>query len=546
MKKYATIKHPTIAAVINEAFIFDSEADAVDRIITLNQYFIFSVKHQEKKYGVNDVLWIRGYSINENDKTDGFLGNFAKIDLKKKGFNFTLFCTKILVPLKNHPMRERPKMSHPDWGHPFLRELKSEKEELISNDLGKLQDKMLKFYGEYKDNSIPVYFEGVKEKGIMKLLTLVWSNNKEEKKSPIRRIVIEIKQDLNHNYKIIWRYNEKTAQTQNINEFNPKIRIDRSKEIKIILDKIFHLETPVSCALNAVLNDLTQRSANHAPPALYHYTDVGAILGIVKDKRIWMSDIRFMNDPSELHYGEYTVAHEGFRQFAEHNTGYVSELIEKCLTKADNTAIFTSKIRPHIFAFSLSSKRDAITHWREYAQRGKGYCLELKSKNLFALSDNSLGLYRVRYHLSDQTEVYLQFFEEIQRSLLNKNDLGEISNEILSDHISIGLSIISSIMKNMQYESESEWRILNIRPRDDIAEIKFSARPFAIKPYVDLDLNELIRNEEVGEYNNPIKSIMAGPALEKIATYSLELLISQIKENGISINCSAIPLRDLI
>lgn len=34
----------------------------------------------------------------------------------------------------------------------------------------------------------------------------------------------------------------------------------------------------------------------------YHYTDAQGLLGIIQNGRLWATDIRFLNDPSEAHF----------------------------------------------------------------------------------------------------------------------------------------------------------------------------------------------------------------------------------------------------
>ena len=36
--------------------------------------------------------------------------------------------------------------------------------------------------------------------------------------------------------------------------------------------------------------------------SLWHYTSLSGFLGILKDQEIWVTDIRFLNDASELYH----------------------------------------------------------------------------------------------------------------------------------------------------------------------------------------------------------------------------------------------------
>src|SRR6516164_4036522 len=38
------------------------------------------------------------------------------------------------------------------------------------------------------------------------------------------------------------------------------------------------------------------------PPTLYHYTTAQGLLGIMESNRLWATNVRFLNDPSEIDY----------------------------------------------------------------------------------------------------------------------------------------------------------------------------------------------------------------------------------------------------
>ena len=41
------------------------------------------------------------------------------------------------------------------------------------------------------------------------------------------------------------------------------------------------------------------------PRVLYHYTDAAGLLGMLKSQRVWATNTRFLNDPTE---GDYAAA----------------------------------------------------------------------------------------------------------------------------------------------------------------------------------------------------------------------------------------------
>ena len=62
--------------------------------------------------------------------------------------------------------------------------------------------------------------------------------------------------------------------------------------------------------IKLLLADFGSKRHRHlSPPVLYHYTSAPALLGIIKSNKIWATNIRYMNDSSELSY-TYDLANE--------------------------------------------------------------------------------------------------------------------------------------------------------------------------------------------------------------------------------------------
>ena len=55
--------------------------------------------------------------------------------------------------------------------------------------------------------------------------------------------------------------------------------------------------------ISIAAGELPEPAAGTEPERIYHYTDAGGLLGIVKNKCLWASDVWFMNDAREALYG---------------------------------------------------------------------------------------------------------------------------------------------------------------------------------------------------------------------------------------------------
>lgn len=181
-KRLATERHPTIEAILNDLFRFETEKQAQDRIDTIREHFIISKKLPKDKDNPNTLkLWIRGYGISKDEEKKGYLGNYAAFrTVKLKDDKFTIRAEKQPISLKYHPQRKRPKRKHPDWGHPALRLVKKQ----VSFDTIEEANNILKqIHTEYPDISIP---------SVNKLFVIIYSKAENPEK-PVQKYILEVK-----------------------------------------------------------------------------------------------------------------------------------------------------------------------------------------------------------------------------------------------------------------------------------------------------------------------------------------------------------------
>ena len=156
--KYATTKNQLIQAIVGEHFRFASIAQAKSRLKSLEEEFIRSKNRPENAPEEAVYLWIKDFAISDKDKESGYKGNFALInyrEIKAKGgvSKYTLFAKKIPVDVKSHPQQQRPKTSHPNWGHPILRYIKKGK---TYKTVTEAEKDLQALHEEYPTTTIPL------------------------------------------------------------------------------------------------------------------------------------------------------------------------------------------------------------------------------------------------------------------------------------------------------------------------------------------------------------------------------------------------------
>lgn len=178
-RRYATIMHPTIGAVLAGTYRFANEDQAKQQLQIFRDHFVLS-RHQNEEAGDNGIiLWIKGYAVTNDEKKGGFTGNYALIGLKKlPDGKHTLEATKLESELKYHPQRQRPTHKHPNWGHPILRSVKKKR---IYPTVEAAQKELQMLHEEYPQVTIPL---------TNKLYLIIYSR---QQNPPAQKFVLEIK-----------------------------------------------------------------------------------------------------------------------------------------------------------------------------------------------------------------------------------------------------------------------------------------------------------------------------------------------------------------
>ena len=118
------------------------------------------------------------------------------------------------------------------------------------------------------------------------------------------------------------------------------------------------------------------------PAILYHYTAAEGLLGMLQSHQIWATNVRFMNDRSELDYGIRLVR----RVFEEEE--FVGKLPPRDLPRfakkkaAIQLMLDDAEKKTTHFAISFCEKENLLSQWRGYGQSGSGFALGFQADRL--------------------------------------------------------------------------------------------------------------------------------------------------------------------
>ncbi len=196
---YASVNNPTIEATTSGLFRFQNMEQALERLASIKDFFITS-HNQPENSDASLILWINGYAITENEKNQGYLGNYAMISAEATDDNkFTLTTTKLESELKYHPQRKRLPQKHPNWGHPILRAIKKGR---VFGDVEEVRSELQRLHEEFPSVSIPC---------TNKMYIIIYGKV-EGSRSPVQKYVLEIKISEGGGYIVEYNKNDYTAE----------------------------------------------------------------------------------------------------------------------------------------------------------------------------------------------------------------------------------------------------------------------------------------------------------------------------------------------
>ena len=214
MKKIATFKNPSIEACIKGLYRFKEIEGAKKILSTIKDNFETSSKFEQTEDKI--TIWVKGFDINEEDKENGYLGNFADFTIEELEDHFTIKVKKRKIELKYHPQKKRAESIHPNWGHPILRDIKKGKE---YNNVEDAFNELKRLHIEYDKTSIPT---GDK-------LFIIIYEVVEGKKEKTHKYILEVKPHNNGKFIIAYHLNKKSEIKDKVKKLKSK---SQDKDVK--------------------------------------------------------------------------------------------------------------------------------------------------------------------------------------------------------------------------------------------------------------------------------------------------------------------------
>lgn len=278
------------------------------------------------------------------------------------------------------------------------------------------------------------------------------------------------------------------------------------------------------------------------PPArLFHYTSADGLLGILKTNSLWATNMKFLNDYSELKYGI-----ELFTEVCNEVTGGIGnalrndyQFVQTVMAAARTLTLFRT------FVLALSDAPNQLSQWVAYGSRGTGYSLGLNSSAFerFRFAESEVFfLFKVCYDRDRQKELLKNLIDRFVARIA-KGGSEEFSPSKRSLYVTNFLVRLQNYLiafKNSAFQEEREWRLVCIfDPNTGTTKhLEFRSSGGFISPYVVL--------KPVDGELLPIEVVCQGPRVSsEIGAEAVRDLLLKYGYKDTKVEDSGIPLRTL-
>ncbi len=249
---------------------------------------------------------------------------------------------------------------------------------------------------------------------------------------------------------------------------------------------------------------------------LFHYTTLGGLIGIAKDKAIWATDYRYLNDSAEVEFFLDVVDSEIGKRFIAGQKGaghqpqgdntdtsgsldqqqsYVQNQrrVEEALQKQRVLEEFRRWLRAKkindgsVLVASFIEDGDLLSQWRGYSDFGKGVSISFDPTELItSASGASAQIGECIYEAEKVARIAADIIDAVLKLADQANSSAEFDK--LFDEIQTDLFKTAALIKHPKFAEEREWRlVLAVRLATSLG-MKFREGATYLIPYVHFPL----------------------------------------------------------
>lgn len=247
---------------------------------------------------------------------------------------------------------------------------------------------------------------------------------------------------------------------------------------------------------------------------IYHYTDLTAAKSIAENKKIWLTECRYLNDKEEFING-LCFFKQALKLHNNHTKEYPTNFIKKfddARRYIGNSELTSPEAAENLFVASFGHSWDSLNQWRSYGM----FMLEFE-EDFISTSLIEDEFYTIKcFYAKSNKEALAHALSILDNKIIPKlYSMFKTENiNIMDFWLRLLIEIYALSFKHSAFESESETRLV-IACKGDDPTINFRVKGDLLIPYISLDINpHSLMSLTVGPIENQYLSVSS---LEKFA-----------------------------
>ena len=268
--------------------------------------------------------------------------------------------------------------------------------------------------------------------------------------------------------------------------------------------------------------------------AIYHYTDLNGLRGIVDNHDLWLTHSRFSNDDEELTHGFQIVK----KVIEEELAGDIDRRRKEYLGNV--IAIFELPKAEGVYICCFCEEDNLLSQWRSYGANGTGVSLSFDPARFDYITgpdsppSGLVRLWQVFYDMDVQSNI-------VKNAINYHWDKTDITLEEQAKQAVDAIQFFIPTFKNRDFEEEKEIRLIFTPFPNCPTEPQFRVSRGMLVPYYSL--RELSGGTATPR-PLPIRGVRVGPSVNKVLNVeSAKMLLTRAGYSDIDVDSSNTPYR---